>query len=76
MNSATARERGLAENELIEVSNDRGFKVKGNVHMTEGIHPRVIGMGGDHGHWSNGMPLAKGKGVTFQLTYFTGFRAH
>jgi len=29
------------------------------------VHPEGIGIGGCHGHWGEGMPVAKGKGVFF-----------
>ena len=42
-----------------------GRKVKGRVKLTEAIHPEGLGIAALCGHWSDGMPVAKGKGVFF-----------
>jgi len=35
------------------------------VKLTQGIHPEGLGIGACAGHWGDGMPVAKGKGVFF-----------
>ena len=39
--------------------------VDGKVRLTESIHPEGVGIAALAGHWSEGMPVAKGKGVFF-----------
>lgn len=40
-------------------------KVRAKVKLTQCIHPQVVGVGGHFGHWSSGMPIARGKGINF-----------
>jgi len=40
-------------------------KVRVRVKLTQCIHPEVVGIAGHFGHWSQGMPIARGKGVNF-----------
>jgi anaerobic selenocysteine-containing dehydrogenase len=40
-------------------------KVKAKVKLTQCIHPEAVGVGGHFGHWSAGMPVARGKGINF-----------
>jgi molybdopterin-containing oxidoreductase family molybdopterin binding subunit len=42
-----------------------GRKVKGRLRFTEALHPEGLGIAACAGHWSEGMPVAKGKGVFF-----------
>ena len=39
-----------------------GFKVKGKVSLTEGIHPEVIAVAGFAGQWAKGKPIASARG--------------
>lgn len=39
--------------------------MKGRVRLTQAIHPEGLGVGACAGHWGDGMPIAKGKGVRF-----------
>jgi anaerobic selenocysteine-containing dehydrogenase len=50
---------------MIWVENEKGRKVKGRVKLTQAIHPEGLGIAACAGHWSTGMPVAKGKGVFF-----------
>jgi len=65
INRAQARKRALHDGQLVWVENEAGRKVKGRLKLTEAIHPEGIGIGAMCGHWSDGMPVAKGKGVFF-----------
>jgi hypothetical protein len=38
-------------------------KVKAEARVTECVHPEVIGIAGNAGHWAKGKPLSAGKGV-------------
>ena len=40
-------------------------KVQATVKLTQCIHPQAVGVGGHFGHWSGGMPIARGKGINF-----------
>jgi len=65
INRAQARKRALHDGQLVWIENEAGRKVKGRLKLTEAIHPEGIGIGAMCGHWSDGMPVAKGKGVFF-----------
>jgi len=65
INADSARKKGLKEGELVWVEAESGRKVKGRLRLTQGMHPEGLGMGGCAGHWSDGLPIAKGKGVFF-----------
>jgi len=65
INAETGRKKGLHDGDLVWVENERGRKVKGRVRLTQTIHPEGLGIAGNAGHWSEGMPVAKGKGVHF-----------
>jgi molybdopterin-containing oxidoreductase family molybdopterin binding subunit len=66
VNADSGRKRGLADGQLVWVEVESGRKVKGRLHLTQGIHPEGLGIGGCAGHWAEkGLPIAKGKGVFF-----------
>jgi molybdopterin-containing oxidoreductase family molybdopterin binding subunit len=65
MNAATARRKGLADEDAIEIESVDGAKVRGRVRITEGVHPDVIAVANNGGHWARGLPFARGKGVFF-----------
>ena len=65
INTEVGRRKGLHDGTLIWVENERGRKVKGRVKLMQGIHPEGLGIGACAGHWGDGMPVAKGKGVFF-----------
>lgn len=65
INTAVGRKKGLEDGTLITVETETGRKVKGRVKLTQGIHPEGIGIAACAGHWGDGMPVAKGKGVAF-----------
>ena len=65
INAETGRSKGLTDGQVIEVESDAGRKVTGRVRLAEGIHPEGLGIAALCGHWGDGMPVAKGKGVFF-----------
>ena len=65
INATEARKKALHDGQLVWVENEAGHKVKGRLKLTEAIHPEGIGIAAMCGHWSDGMPIAKGKGVFF-----------
>ena len=65
INAATARRLGVADGQAVWIETESGRKVKGRLKLTQMVHPEGIGIGGCHGHWGDGMPVAKDKGVFF-----------
>ena len=65
INAEAARAKGLEDGDEVWIETERGRKVKGRVHLTEAIHPEGVGIAACAGHWGEGMPIAKGKGVFF-----------
>jgi molybdopterin-containing oxidoreductase family molybdopterin binding subunit len=65
INAATARRKGLADGQPVWIETESGRRVKGRLKLTQMVHPDGIGIGGCHGHWGEGMPVAKDKGVFF-----------
>jgi len=65
LNVETGRRKGLKTGEVVEMQTERGRSVKGRLYLTQGIHPEAISISSTGGHWSEGLPVAKGKGVFF-----------
>jgi anaerobic selenocysteine-containing dehydrogenase len=65
INTEVGRKKGLKDGSLITVETETGRNVQGRVKLTQAIHPEGLGIAACAGHWGNGMPVAKGKGVFF-----------
>jgi molybdopterin-containing oxidoreductase family molybdopterin binding subunit len=65
INAATARDKGIADGDLIRLEAVDGASTTGRARLTEGIHPGVVAIANNGGHWARGMPIARGKGVFF-----------
>ena len=65
INRATGKSKGLVHGEVIRVEGEQGRFVEGRVCLSEAIHAEGLGIAGCAGHWGDGMPVAKGKGVFF-----------
>ncbi|MBI2960372.1 MAG: molybdopterin-binding protein, partial [Betaproteobacteria bacterium] len=65
INTETARRKGLQDGAPVWIETETGRRVKGRVKLTQAIHPEGLGIAACAGHWGNGMPVAKGKGVFF-----------
>ena len=65
LNADSGKARGLKDGGLVWIESETGRKVKGRVRLTQGIHPEGLGIAACAGHWANGMPIAKDKGVFF-----------
>ena len=65
MNADAARRKGIADGATVWLESEAGRRVKGRVRLTQGIHPEGLGIAACAGHWGEGMPVAKGKGVLF-----------
>ncbi len=66
MNAETARRKGLRDGDLVWVEAAEAGRVKGRLRLVQGIHPEVLGIANNGGHWSPHMPIAQGKGVFFE----------
>ncbi|MFQ5829900.1 MAG: molybdopterin dinucleotide binding domain-containing protein, partial [Candidatus Methylomirabilia bacterium] len=75
INSATARAKGIRDGEWIWVESAGAGRVKGRARLVEGIHPGVVGIANNGGHWSPHMPVARGKGVFFEALLPLNLRA-
>jgi molybdopterin-containing oxidoreductase family molybdopterin binding subunit len=67
MNADTALEKGLKDGDEVELESNKGNKVQGVLKGRKAQHPQTVVIMGRGGHWSNGMPIAKGKGIPFQF---------
>ena len=65
INADTGKKKGLRDGTMIRVENERGRWVEGRVRLTQAIHPEGLGVAACAGHWSRGMPVARGKGVFY-----------
>ena len=65
INTATARKKGIEDGDAIEVEGADGGSIRGHARLTEGVHPEVLAVANNGGHWAKGMPFARGKGVFF-----------
>jgi anaerobic selenocysteine-containing dehydrogenase len=65
LNSHTASDKGIGDGDPIWLESTEGRRLRGRARLTEAIHPQVVAIAGNGGHWAQGMPLAKGTGVFF-----------
>lgn len=59
INQKTAEKLGIVEGDKVEIES-KGVKVSVQVHLTQSVHPEVVAIGRDLGHWACGH-AAKGK---------------
>ena len=64
VNEEAAKAKGIRDGEEVWLESPV-CKVKVRAKLTQCIHPQVVGVGGHFGHWSAGMPIARGKGISF-----------
>jgi molybdopterin-containing oxidoreductase family molybdopterin binding subunit len=65
INAATARRKGLQNDDAVWLETSTGRRVAGRVRLTEGIQPDAVGIAACAGHWTKHQPIAQGKGVFF-----------
>lgn len=65
INTQTAATKGLNDNDLVRIVSADGGNVEGRLRLTQGVHPGVLAIANNGGHWAHGLPFAKGKGVFF-----------
>lgn len=59
MNEKTAERLGIVEGEKVEI-HSKGMKATVQVHLTQSVHPEVVAIARDLGHWAYGH-VARGK---------------
>jgi anaerobic selenocysteine-containing dehydrogenase len=59
INEKTAQKLGLVEGDKVEI-HSKGMKATVQVHLTQSVHPEVVAIARDLGHWAYGN-VAKGK---------------
>jgi anaerobic selenocysteine-containing dehydrogenase len=64
LNESVGKAKGLRDGDSVWLESPVR-KVRATVKLTQCIHPQAVGVGGHFGHWSPGMPFARGKGVNF-----------
>jgi molybdopterin-containing oxidoreductase family molybdopterin binding subunit len=65
INEETGKKKGLKNGQMVYIESSEHRKIKGRISLIKGIHPKMIAVAGIAGHWSDYMPIAKGKGVAF-----------
>ncbi len=65
INTATGRRKGFKDGEAVWIETESGRRIKGRIKLTQTVHPEGAGIAGCAGHWSDGMPVAKDKGLFF-----------
>ncbi len=63
LNEDVGKKKGMATGDEVWIENEQGKKVKGKLRLTQTIHPEGLGIGACAGHWTDKMPIAKGKGI-------------
>ncbi len=67
ISAATAKEKGLQDGDLVEVTSSYGNRVRGRLKLRKGQHPLALAIAATAGHWAKGQPIAQGKGVNFNF---------
>ncbi len=65
INAEVGRRKGLADGDMVRVESSTGRAIEGRVRLTQAMHPEGLGFAALTGHWSDGMPVAKNKGVFY-----------
>jgi len=64
INESVARAKGIGDGDSVWLESPVR-KVRATAKLTQCIHPEAVGVGGHFGHWAPGMPISRGKGVSF-----------
>jgi molybdopterin-containing oxidoreductase family molybdopterin binding subunit len=64
LNESVGKAKGIRDGDSVWLESPVR-KVRAKVKLTQCIHPQAVGVGGHFGHWSAGMPVARGKGINF-----------
>jgi len=63
INTTVGKTKGIKDGEAIWIESAEGLRIKAQVRLTEGIHPESVALANCFGHWSDHLPIAKGKGA-------------
>ncbi len=66
INSETARRKGIKTGDQVWIKSKEAGASMGEAKVVEGIHPEVIAVANNGGHWSKFTPVATGKGTFFE----------
>jgi molybdopterin-containing oxidoreductase family molybdopterin binding subunit len=66
INVETARRKGIRDGDQIWIKAKGAGSTLGVAKLVQGIHPEVVGIINNGGHWAKGMPVAQGKGTFFE----------
>jgi anaerobic selenocysteine-containing dehydrogenase len=64
IHSTVAEQKGLQTGDMVTVESKYG-RFTGRLKVSELIHPECVGTCGTFGHWAEGMPIARDKGVLY-----------
>ncbi|OGQ81206.1 MAG: hypothetical protein A3G40_07200 [Deltaproteobacteria bacterium RIFCSPLOWO2_12_FULL_57_22] len=64
VNADAAQKKGIRDGDEVWLESPVN-KVRVKAKLTQCIHPEAVGVAGHFGHWSQGMPVARGKGINF-----------
>ncbi|MBI4200498.1 MAG: molybdopterin-dependent oxidoreductase [Chloroflexi bacterium] len=64
IHEALARRKGIKDGDAVWLESPVR-RVKAVARVTQMVHPEVVGIAGHAGHWAQGKPLSRGKGVNF-----------
>ena len=64
INTDTAKQKGLKDEDLVEIESNDGHKIRGTLKLRRGQHPQTIALL-SAGHWAKGQPIAANKGTHF-----------
>jgi molybdopterin-containing oxidoreductase family molybdopterin binding subunit len=64
LNESVGKAKGIGNGDSVWLESPVR-KVRATAKLTECIHPEAVGVGGHFGHWAPGMPISRGKGVSF-----------
>ncbi|MBI4200500.1 MAG: molybdopterin-dependent oxidoreductase [Chloroflexi bacterium] len=64
INTRLAQRKGIGDGDAVWLESPVK-KVKAIAKVTQCVHPEVVGIAGHFGHWAQGKPISRGKGVNF-----------
>ena len=63
MNTKTAQEKGIQDQDTVYLENEVGQRIKVKIHTVEGINPRCVAMAHGSAHWLKGHPAEGRSGL-------------
>jgi molybdopterin-containing oxidoreductase family molybdopterin binding subunit len=72
----TGKKKGIKDGDIVYLESASGRKVKGVAKLMQGIHPSTVALAACSGHWSKGLPIAKGKGTHYNTLMDSNITTH